>query len=67
MGGGTYARVIENAITYGPGIPGLDARPADLPEGHGGAHAPDEYLYIPGLMKGAAIYACAIKALDEII
>ncbi len=67
MGGGTYARVIENAITYGPGIPGLDARPADLPEGHGGAHAPDEYLYIPGLMKGAAIYACAIKALDEIV
>ena len=65
MGGGTYSRVIENAITFGPGFPDMDNRPEGLPEGHGGAHAPDEYLYIPSLLRAALIYACALLTLDR--
>ena len=67
MGGGTYSRCLENAITFGPGFPNSEARPDDLPEGHGGAHAPDEYLYIPNLLRAMPIYACAIAELDEIV
>ncbi|MGI6239424.1 MAG: Sapep family Mn(2+)-dependent dipeptidase [Christensenellales bacterium] len=66
MGGGTYARELENAITFGPAFPNLAARP-DLPENHGGAHAPDEFLHIPSFRRAFEIYACAVKALDEVI
>ena len=67
MGGGTYSRCLDNAITFGPGFPGERVRPDDLPEGHGGAHSPDEYLYLPNLFKAMPIYACAIAELDEIV
>ena len=67
MGGGTYSRCLDNAITFGPGLPGERVRPEDLPEGHGGAHAPDEFLYLPNLFKAMPIYALAIAELDEIV
>lgn len=67
MGGGTYSRCLDNTITFGPGFPKAEARPDGLPEGHGGAHAPDEYLYLPNLFRAMKIYACAIAALDEIV
>ena len=49
------------------GVPGMGARPEGLPEGHGGAHAPDEFRYIPTLLRAAEIYAAAVPALDEIV
>lgn len=66
-GGGTYARELNDALTCGLFFPKLEARPDGLPEGHGSAHSPDEYLYIPGLIDSAVIYACMIEALDKII
>jgi succinyl-diaminopimelate desuccinylase len=66
MGGGTYSRVLKDSITFGPGFPDLKERP-DLPPNHGGAHAPDEFLHIPSYRRAFAIYACAVKQLDEVI
>lgn len=66
MGGGTYSRCMENAITYGLSfLEGV--RPEGLPQGHGGVHAPDEFLYIPHWMKGTMILLNAVLALDEIV
>lgn len=61
MGGGTYARKLQRAVGFGPGIPkktkrfGLD---------RGGAHQPDEYHEIEDLKKAFLIYVEAIQALD---
>jgi succinyl-diaminopimelate desuccinylase len=62
MGGGTYSKVIPNAISYGPGFPGAH-RPEFLPEGHGNAHGPDEVLYIEDWLKGLKIYILTIWSL----
>ena len=66
MGGGTYSRCMENAITFGLSLP-QPVRPEGLPQGHGGAHAPDEFLYIPHWLTGTMILLNAILALDEIV
>lgn len=67
MGGGTYSRCVKDAITFGVSFPGEKVRPEGLPEGHGGAHGPDEFVHIPSLMKSALIYLAAILELDEIV
>jgi len=67
MGGGTYSRCLENAITYGLGLRNAPARPENLPEGHGGAHAPDEYNHIPSLKKATLIFLSSILKLDNIL
>lgn len=67
MGGGTYSRELKNSITYGPSFPDRKQRPEGLPENHGGAHAPDEFLYIPDFLKAFEIYVAAVVKLDEII
>ena len=54
MGGGTYSRVIPNAITFGPGM--AHEKADFLPEGHGGAHGPDETLHIASMLKAFKIY-----------
>ena len=66
MGGGTYSRCMENAITFGLSLP-QPVRPEGLPQGHGGAHAPDEFLYIPHWITGTMILLNAVLALDEIV
>jgi succinyl-diaminopimelate desuccinylase len=66
MGGGTYSRVLKDSITFGPGFPDLKIKP-ELPENHGGAHAPDEFMHIPSYRRAFEIYACAVKRLDEVI
>jgi len=53
IGGGTYARVIENAVAFGAQFPG---RP-EL------AHQRDEYIEIEDLILHTKIYANAIAAL----
>lgn len=64
MGGGTYARKLCHAVGFGPGMP--DKKNL-FGEERGGAHQPDEYVEIAHLKKAAAIYAEAIKALDELL
>lgn len=67
MGGGTYSRCLENAVTFGLGMPNRHFRPEDLPAGHGGAHAPDEYIHIPSLIDSTLIFFSSILRLDEIV
>ncbi len=62
MGGGTYSRVIPDAVSYGPGFPGK-GKPDFLPEGHGGAHGPDEVLFIEDWLKALKIYILTIYRL----
>ena len=66
MGGGTYSRVFPNAISFGPGLGKGGHRPDFLPEGHGGAHGPDEALSIEDWLKGFRIYILSVLKLDEI-
>ncbi len=65
IGGGTYSRVVSTAVTFGPGLKDKITPPAEIPEGHGGAHQCDELLHIPSWIKAIKIYASAIVKLDE--
>lgn len=55
IGGGTYARSLENGVAFGPLFPGRE----DI------AHKKDEYMYIEDLLKATAIYAQAIYELAK--
>ena len=50
VGGATYARAFENAVTFGPLFPGKPSV----------EHGPDEYIEIDTLIKNAQIIANAI-------
>lgn len=67
MGGGTYSRYLPSAITFGIHDPRDASRPEGLPEGHGGAHAPDEFQHLPSLFRATLIYAEAILKLDAML
>ena len=54
MGGGTYARSMKNAVAFGPSLPGSKS---------GGAHGPDERLFIEEMFTASRIYARTIVAL----
>ena len=66
MGGGTYSRVVPNAISFGSGIPGTVRDLSFLPEGHGGAHGKDEVIFMESVHTCCMIYTLALAALDEI-
>ena len=66
MGGGTYSRVVPNAVTFGPGLPNAPKKDF-LPEGHGGAHGPDEALNIDAWLTGFRIYVESVIRLDDIL
>lgn len=64
---GTHARKLPNAVAFGPG--GLNGNCAGvpavaMPEGHGGAHQPDEAQSIAALCKALKIYISGVIALD---
>lgn len=66
--GGTYAGTLPNAFATGCIYnDASDARPEYLPEGHGGAHQPDEYVNIDSYMKGIKLLAEMMLAVDEIL
>lgn len=67
MGGGTYSRVVPNAVTFGAGLPGGRSLGDFLPAGHGGAHGKDEVVCMDKLHTCAKIYAAALAMLDEIV
>lgn len=53
MGGGTYARAMENIVAFGPLFPGREAM----------EHRKDEFIHLEDLFKIVDIYAEAIKEL----
>lgn len=68
MGGGTYSRALPDSITFGFGFQeDTKYKPDFLPEGHGGAHSPDEAVYIPSLLEAIKIYVLSLVRLDEIV
>ena len=67
MGGGNYARVIPNALSFGPGMPTQKKISDFLPHGHGGCHAPDEAVIMEKAHNCALIYLAAIMTLDDMI
>lgn len=55
IGGGTYARAMDNAVAFGPLFPGEEEL----------AHQKDEYISIESLIKNAKIYAKALYELAK--
>lgn len=55
IGGGTYARSMENAVAFGPLFPGQPEL----------AHQKDEYISVEDLIKNAKIYANALYELAK--
>lgn len=55
IGGGTYARVMDNAVAFGPAFPGRK----DV------AHQKDEFISVEDLMKITEIYAHALYELAK--
>ena len=55
IGGGTYARALDNAVAFGPVFPGQPEL----------AHQPDEYITTSHLVKLAEIYSDAIAKLGQ--
>jgi acetylornithine deacetylase/succinyl-diaminopimelate desuccinylase-like protein len=53
--GGTYARHLPSAYSVGTSFG--SCRPAEIPEGHGGAHAPDEYVTEDAFLAALRILA----------
>lgn len=64
IGGGTYARHLKNAVSFGmeSGV-----HPEGLPDGHGSAHAPDEALVIDELVAAVKIYMLSMIEIDELL
>lgn len=63
MGGGTYARHIQNAVGFG-----MESEiDTGLPAGHGGVHEPDEAVKIDDLVEAIKIYTLSILEVDEIL
>ncbi len=56
IGGGTYAKAMDNVVAFGPGLPGRQ----DVD------HIADEYIFIEDLMTWTNLYAEAILALSHI-
>ena len=77
MGGGTHARVIPNALNFGPGLgrgidPKLDAiiesdKPSFIPDGKGGAHGADEWVSIKQTRIAFLIYLIGLLRLDKVL
>ncbi len=66
MGGGTYARRLQNAVAFGP-EPRISKLPDFMPPHHGGAHQPDEVLEIDSYLKGIEIFILAVVELDAML
>ena len=65
MAGGTYCKHLPNAFALGASFGGGDPSVLNLPASHGHAHQSDEYLFIDGLTRGAALLARIALSLDE--
>lgn len=66
MGGGTYARMLPDALGFGPGLP-ADYTALDIPAGRGGCHGPDEAQSIPNLATAVQVYVLALASLGDVL
>ncbi|MBA7539861.1 hypothetical protein ES705_32146 [subsurface metagenome] len=55
IGGGTYARALDNMVAFGPLFPGRQIL----------AHQKNEFLYLEDIVKMTKVYVKAIKVLVE--
>lgn len=67
MGGGNYARVVPNAISFGPGMGTKRSISEFLPAGHGGCHSRDEAIIMEKAYNCAKIYVLAVVMLDQMM
>lgn len=67
LSGGTYCRCLKNAFSIGDRAadPESTAVAPELPDGHGGAHQPDEYMIVDNLFYAARILIQFLLACDE--
>ena len=63
--GGTYASYLPCAIEVGTSL--NQSRDYFLPDGHGGAHQPDEYINIEGLLQAIEIIVLMLIEADKIL
>lgn len=63
--GGTYAGALPRAFATGINLRS-DKRP-DLPQGHGSAHQPDEFIVVDDYMNGIKLLTKMILTVDEIL
>jgi succinyl-diaminopimelate desuccinylase len=61
MSGGTYARLLPNAVAFGT-EPAGETKPA----GQGGPHEPDEALNLKDFVDGCQVYAAAVERIDSL-
>lgn len=61
--GGTYAKMLPNALAFGNAF---RESPSPFEEGHGGIHKPDECIALADLLESARIYVLALLKLDAI-
>lgn len=64
MSGGTYARKLPNAVGFGIGSMQHPRCPL-IPQGHGGAHQPDETLHVDSYLRALVILTMGIIAADQ--
>lgn len=58
----TYARLLPNAVAFGPHFPG---RKLPFEDGRGKEHMPDECVSIQSLLDAIKIYVKSVLAIDE--
>lgn len=63
--GGTYRQYIKQAVEIG--TTNLWGRPEGLPDGHGGAHQPDECINIKGFLEAIEITALMLLECDSLV
>lgn len=61
--GGTYARMLPDALAFGSAF---RESPSPFANGHGGIHKPDECISIDDLLESARIYVLALLELDAL-
>lgn len=61
--GGTYARELPRAVEIGTTLRWQG--PNDLPQGHGGAHQPDEFINIDGMLNAIELTLLMLIACDK--
>ncbi|KAB8287759.1 M20 family peptidase PepV [Bifidobacterium ramosum] len=71
LASGTHARVIPNAVNFGPGfsehertVRPIVGRPDFIEEGKGGSHGADEWVSLDNLTSTFVMYALALTRLD---
>lgn len=63
--GGTYARLLPNAVSVGTVV--NKTKKLQMPEGHGSVHQPDEALDIEGFLRAIEILAHMIIKIDGVL